>query len=116
MNTLSSNRTTSAKSRDALYTSIAAFAFGSLAAGAKLFARSVAAKDPTTQGYHLIGFGFVWIIGIVLFQIFLVLAWCKFCGVPVEEKAGHPNVRRINLGVLLCCLFFVVFEVYTFIR
>ena len=95
---------------------MAAFAFASLAVGARLFARSVAAKDPTTQGYHLIGFGYIWYIGIVLFQIFLVLAWCKFRAVPVDERLAHPNIRRITVGVLLSCLLFVVFEVYTFVH
>ncbi|MEJ2647855.1 MAG: hypothetical protein P8016_05525 [Sedimentisphaerales bacterium] len=89
------------KSKEALYTSIATFSFGALVISSQLFARSVVKRDPTTQGYHLIGFGCVWMMGMIFLVSFTALAWSNFFYVPPEERDTHRFIRFVTFLILL---------------
>jgi len=98
-------------SKNAFYTALAAIAFAVLAVGARLSAAGVAKKDPTTQSFHLIGFGFIYLVAVLCFLVFLCAAWGRFYRVPREERLAHPFLRKVTFGALLLSAAFVVFEV-----
>ena len=98
------------KSRDALYTSIAANCFGILAIGAQSFARSVVKRDPSTQSFHLIGFSFIWLISVLLCIVFTLIAWYKYRDIPLEEKDSYLLIRRMAHLFILFSLGLLVLE------
>ena len=102
--------------KDALYTTIAAFSLAALALSAILFARRVVKKDPTTQSFHLIGFGFIWFAAMGYFVIALFKSWSKFLAVPYEERQGmNMFLRFITLCLLIISSIFLLIQASLFV-
>ena len=103
------------KSKDALYTSLAANCFVILIVGTQLFIRSVVKKDPTTQNHHLIGFMMIGFAGLIFLLIFAILALCKYSDVPLEERSAHPCIRIITFFLLIPSSCFLTYMAIGFI-
>jgi hypothetical protein len=116
MNNTKENYKRLSATKDALYITIATVCLAALVFGTQLFMRSAVKRDPSTQSFHLIGFGCIWYAAMGFLLVSVLAAWFKYFTVPQEERNGaNLFLRGTTLYLLIITTGFLAIEGSLFI-